>query len=110
MTTAANAFRTCPAWCDRHDPDGDVCLGAIATIDVTEDTGWLPTMAKALSVDISSSDEDGLTVGLAINHSGPHEVPVSVARQFALAILAECERTGAPAIPGPRASNEGGVK
>ena len=106
----ANASRACPVWCDTHDDDGDVCLGAIVTIDVTDDAGWQPYMANALSVSLGSCPEDGLSVGLAINHSGPHEVPVAVARQWALAILAECERAGVPLVPGPRASAEGGAK
>lgn len=103
---AAEEPRTCPIWCDRHDPDGDVCLGAIVTVDVTDVADWQPYMANALSVGLGSCPEDGLTVGLAINHVGPYEVTVAAARQFALAILAECERAEAPLIPGPRASRD----
>lgn len=99
-----------PAWCATHIDETNVCLGADVTIDVTDDSGWLPFMAKALSVSLGQCPEDGLTVSLAINHSGPNEVPVSVARQYALAILAQVERVEAPLIPGPRASAEGGAK
>lgn len=104
-----NEPRTCPAWCAKHDPDGDVCLGATVTVDVTDAADFLPFMANALSVGLGQCPEDGLSVGLAINHVGPYEVPVSVARQYALAILAQCERVEAPLIPGPRASIEGGA-
>ncbi len=109
MTTAiANATRTCPAWCVRHDPDGDVCLGAIVTVDVTDRQ---PYMAHALSVGLGSCPEDGLTVGLAIDHVGPNEVTVAAAKAFAFAILAQVEmaEAGAVTIPGPRTSIDGEV-
>lgn len=109
MTTAIANARTCPAWCNTHDAENDVCLGATVTVDVTGDAGWQPFMANALSVGLGQCPEDGLSVGLAINHTGPYEVPVAVARQYALAILAQCERVEAPLIPGPRASIEGGA-
>lgn len=99
-----------PAWCATHVDETNVCLGAITTVDVTEDPGWSPIMANALSVSLSQSDEDGLTVDLAIDHTGPNEVTVAAARQFALAILAQCERAGVQLVPGPRASAEGGAK
>lgn len=100
----------CPAWCATHVDETDVCLGATVTIDVTADPGWLPIMASALSVGLGQCPEDGLTVDLSIDYRGPNEVPVSVARRYALAILAQCERVEEPLIPGPRASTEGGAK
>lgn len=106
---AADEARTCPAWCATHVDETDVCLGATVTIDVTDASDWQPTMANALSVSLSQCPEDGLTVDLSIDFRGPNEVPVHVARQYALAILAQCERTAAPLIPGPRASTEGGA-
>lgn len=107
---AAKEPRTCPAWCATHIDETDVCLGANVTIDVTDSADWQPTMANALSVSLSQCAEDGLTVELSIDFRGPNEVPVHVARQWALAILAQCERVEAPLIPGPRASVEGGAK
>lgn len=104
-----NASRPCPVWCDTHDPDSDVCLGENVTVNVTDAAEWQPFMASTLSVGLGQCPEDGLTVGLAINYTGPYEVPVHVARQYALAILAQCERTDALLIPGPRASTEGGA-
>lgn len=110
VTPVANETRRCPAWCTQHDSDGGVCLSTIVTIDATAAADWQPYMANALSVSLGACAEDGLSVGLAINHVGPYEVPVSAARQFALAILAECECAGVPMVPGPRAATEGGVK
>lgn len=105
-TAIANASRTCPAWCVLHDPESDVCLGVDVTVNVTDAAGWQPWMAKALSVMLGADPDDGVSISLAINHTGPYEVPVAEARRFALAILAECERAGAPLVPGPRASTD----
>lgn len=108
-TAIANASHTCPAWCAIHDDDNGVCLGALVTVnDDAEQRA--PYKAHALSVGLAQCDEDGLTVGLSIDYVGPNEVTVAAARQFALAILAQCERVEAPLIPGPRVSTEGGAK
>lgn len=109
MSTAiANASRTCPGWCIGHDDDPDyslhVCLGEQVTI---QDDAELraPYKAHALSVGLGLCDEDGLTVGLAIDYIGPSEVSLAAAKAFALAILAEVEKAETSfgtAIPGPR--------
>jgi hypothetical protein len=109
-TAIANNARTCPAWCATHIDETEVCLGTNVTIDVTAAAGWQSWMAKALSVMLGAAPDEGVSISLAINHTGPYDVPVSVARQYALAILAQCERVEAPLIPGPRTSSEGGVK
>lgn len=109
MTAAvATAPRTCPAWCVLHDPESDVCLGTNVTVEVTDDPTWQPFMAHALSVGLGLSS-DGLSVGLAIDHVGPNEVPVEAARRYAEAILEQCRQAEASLIPGPRASTEGGA-
>ncbi|MEY9909745.1 hypothetical protein ABIA35_005988 [Catenulispora sp. MAP12-49] len=111
MTTAiANAARSCPAWCATHVDETDVCLSANVTVDATDADGWQPWMAKALSVMLGAAPDEGVSISLAVNHTGPYDVPVTVARQYALAILAQCERAGVPLVPGPRASTEGGAK
>lgn len=104
MAAVATATRTCPAWCDTHVDETNVCLGANVTVDVTDRE---PYMAKSLSVGLAQCPGDVLTVGLAINYVGPHEVTVAAAKAFALAILAQVEAAEAAAValvPGPRGS------
>jgi hypothetical protein len=99
----------CPAWCTQHHTDGDVHLGS--TVTVTDDAGQrAPYMAHALSVSLGRCPEDGLTVGLSIDHVGPNEVTVAAARRYAEAILEQCRQAEAALIPGPRTSTEGGAK
>ena len=110
-TAIANASRTCPAWCAIHDDEGGVCLGEQVTVnDDAEQRA--PYKPHALSVGLAQCDEDGLTVGLAVDYVGPNEVSLAAAKAFALAILAEVEKAEAclGAIPGPRTSTEDGAK
>lgn len=102
---------SCPAWCIGHDDDRDdslrVCLGEQVTVQ--DDTELrAPYKAHALSVGLGLCDEDGLTVGLAVDYVGPNEVSLGAAKAFALAILAEVEKAEAclGTIPGPRTSIE----
>lgn len=106
---AAGEPRTCPAWCAKHDTEGDVCLGANVSLDFrTDDRG--PGLAAWAEASLGYSPEEGTDVSVSFPNSGGVYLTVDDAEKLAnmLRDLVATARSGASAIvPGPRASTEG---
>jgi hypothetical protein len=113
VTTAiANASRTCPAWCNIHDTDGDVCLGAVASLDFRS-PDRAPGLTAWAEAALGYSPDEGTDVSVSFPNLGSAYMTVDDAEQLAnmLRDLVASARSGASAIvPGPRTSTDGGAK
>lgn len=111
-TSIASAASTCPAWCNIHDTEGDVCLGAVASLDFRS-PGRVAGMTAWAEAALGYSPEEGTDVSVSFPNLGSAYMTLDDAEKLAnmLRDLVAMARSGESAtIPGPRISTEGGAK